>query len=120
MINVTSHLLSQSSYWRLSKALVSKLGLIKAFILTDLIDKYDYHSNKDTLNDKGYFFYIREEMLKLYPIGETKLRDCLKELQQDQLIDFYLESGVGNRKTYFTIIPQNIEKLIDNYLTDKS
>lgn len=120
MFNVTSHLLSQSSYWRLSKALVSELGLIKAFILTDIIDKYDYHSTKQTLNDRGYFFYVREEMLKLYPIGETKLRDCLKELHQDQLIDYYLESGVGNRKTYFTIIPKNIENLIDKYLIEKS
>lgn len=117
--NVTSHLLSQSAFWRVSKVFVEQLGLIKGFILTDLIDKSEYYKSKNQLKD-GYFFYKREEMLKLYPVGETTLRNILKELvHEDNLIDMRLEQNGLERKSFFSIKEQNIQQLIENCLIEK-
>lgn len=118
--STTAHLLSQSSFWRLSKAFVETLGLVKGFIVTDLIDKSEYYKSVGKLKD-GYFFYKREDMLKLYPVGETTLRNLLKELtQDDDLIDMRLEQNGLDRKTFFMIKEDNIQQLISKYLIEKS
>lgn len=119
MTHTTTHLLSQSSFWRLSKGLVEKLGLIKAFILTDIIDKYEYYKEYGKLSE-GYFFYKREDMLQLYPIGETTLRSTLKELKESELIDMKLIQTGLDRKTFFCINPEKIQELLQNYLIEKS
>lgn len=119
MSQTTIHLLSQSAFWRLSKAFVETMGLVKGFILTDLIDKSEYYKDRNQLQD-GYFFYKRDHMLQLYPIGETTLRNTLKELHDAKLIDMKLEQKGLDRKTFFMVREDEVQKMITNYLIEKS
>lgn len=115
----TTHLLSQSAYWRVPKAFVETMGLVKGFVLTDLIDKSEYYKQTYQLQD-GFFFYKRENMLQLYPIGETTLRSLLKELCDLKLISMKLEQKGLDRKTFFKINEEEVEKYITQYLIEKS
>lgn len=119
MSNTITHLLSQTAYWRVPKGFVSKLGLVKGFILTDLVDKYEFYKSRGKLQD-GYFYYKRGEMLELYPIGETTLRSTLKELEEKKLISMKLEQNGLDRKTCFSINSEEIEQLLENYIIEKS
>lgn len=119
MGSTTTHLLSQSAFWRVSKAFVEMMGLIKGFVLTDLIDKSEYYKDRNQLQE-GFFYYRREDMLKIYPIGETTLRNLLKELHEEGLIEMKLEQKGIDRKTFYKINEQNVQNIICTYLTEKS
>lgn len=113
MKNVLSHLLAQQSYWRLSRVLVDKLGLQVAFALTDLIDKYDYHSVREELEDNRWFFYRREDIEKKWKVGVDTQRRILKELEELKLIS-YESRGAAPKKNYYTINESEITKLFKN------
>jgi transcription initiation factor IIE alpha subunit len=110
MKNILSHLLAQQSYWRLSKVITDKLGLLTAFALTDLIDKYDYHSTRDELEDGKWFFYKREDIEKKWKVGVDTQRRILKELEELKLIS-YESRGAAPKKNYYTVNENEIAKL---------
>lgn len=120
MSNSTIHLLSQSAFWRLSKILVNSLGLVRAFILTDLIDKSEYLKSVGKLEEDGWFHYKREKMLSIYPIGETTLRRFLNDLKKEKLIDIRLQQQGLDRRNYFKVNDENIRFYINEALTKKS
>jgi hypothetical protein len=115
--NVTTHLLSQSSYWRLSKILVEKLGLRKAFILTELISKSEYLISINQAQD-GWFFYKREDMKEILQLGFTHQRTILEEFKQLGFIEMRLEKGTLSAKNYYKIQAYNIEKFIHDSLIE--
>lgn len=119
MSNTITHLLSQTAYWRVPKGFVETLGLVKGFILTDLVDRFEFYKSRDKLQG-GFFYYKREEMLKLYPIGETTLRSTLKELEEKKLISMKLEQNGLDRKTCYSVNSYEIEQLLENYIIAKS
>jgi len=109
---IGTHLLQNSAFWRLSKLLVRTIGLWESFVLTDIIDKRDYHSRKNML-DNEWFFYTRDEMKKQLGISDTFQRTLLNKLKDLGFIDMKTE-GMP-RRTYYKIN----DNVIDNYLKQK-
>ena len=81
-MNATARLLLKRSYWILSEVLFEELGLLKAFVLTELISKYSYYEETEQLYEGEWFFYRREDMLKRLDIQPDTQRKILKELAE--------------------------------------
>lgn len=107
-MKITSHILSQQAFWRVSKNLVHKLGLLKAFALTDLIDKYDFYRTTNQLSD-GMFFYRREDIEQLWGVKVDTQRAFIKEFVEKGLINYEIR-GPLPKKGYYSI---NADKIID-------
>lgn len=119
MHNTTIHLLSQSAYWRLSKVFVESLGLHKAFLLTNLIDKSEYFTSINQTRE-GWFFYTQREMLKYCPLAEKTLRDILKEFVALNFIEIELRMEGRERRNYYKVNGDQISTFIANQLIEKS
>lgn len=119
MHNSTIHLLSQSSYWRLSKIFVESLGLHKAFILTNIIDKSEYFISNNRTNN-GWFYYTQKEMLSSCPIAEKTLRDMLKEFVKFGFIEMESRREGVERRNYYKVNGEQISKFITSQLIEKS
>lgn len=117
--NVTTHLLSQTAYWRLSKTFVENLGLHKAFILTTLIDKSEYFISINQAQD-GWFYYRQQDMIQHCPIAEKTLRDIVQEFCDKGFIQKELRQEGQDRRNYFKINAHQISEFITNCLIEKS
>lgn len=107
-MKVTSHILSQQAFWRVSKNLVSKLGLLKAFALTDLIDKYDYYRTTNQLSN-DMFFYRREDIEQLWGVKVDTQRSFIKDFIEKGLVNYEVR-GPLPKKGYYSI---NADKIIE-------
>lgn len=116
--NTATHLLSQSAYWRLSKVLVEKLGLHKAFILTNIIDKSEYFISTN-MTDDGWFYYRIKDMKKDCPIADKTLRDIIDEFIELGFIEKQLRQQGMDRLNFFKVNAITIEKYISECLIEK-
>lgn len=110
-----SHFLSEGGFWRLSKHLVSHLGITKAFVLTDIIDKYEYHRVRGELVEEKWFFYKREEMEKNWNLSSTSQRTILKSLREDGFI-LYEKKGNVPQKNYYSVNEKKLQELFEKLL----
>lgn len=111
-MNLTTHILSQQSFWRVSKVLVKKLGLLKAFALTDLIDKYDYYSSTNQLNN-GKFFYRREDIKELWGVEVDTQRKFITEFVEKGFIEYEVR-GPLPKKGYYSVNANKIVEFIND------
>lgn len=111
------HLLSNTSYWRLSKVLVKTLGLTKAFALTDLIDKFEFHRNNNQLVEDKWFFYRREDMAENWGLQFDAQRRVLKELESLNLIS-YEKRGPMPQKNYYSINQSEVQSFIEKNMVN--
>lgn len=107
-----SHILSEGGFWRLNKHLVSHIGLNKAFVLTDLIDRYEYYRSYGKLVEDKWFFYKREEMEKRWQMSFNTQRTILNSLVSDGLI-LYEKRGPMPQKNYYSLNEQGIQQLFE-------
>lgn len=110
-----SHLLTEGGFWRLSKHLVSHLGITKAFVLTDLIDKYEYHRSRGQLVEKKWFFYKREEMEKNWQMSFTTQRSILTSLKKEGLI-LCEKKGNVPQKNYYSLNEKKLQELFEQLI----
>lgn len=107
-----SHILSEGGFWRLNKALVAYLGITKAFVLTDLIDKYEYYRTQGKLVEGKWFFYKREEMEKRWQMSNNTQRTILNSLVEEGLI-YYQKRGPMPQKNYYSLDERGIQELFE-------
>jgi len=117
--NSTTHLLSQNAFWRLPKIFVESIGLHKAFVLCTIIDKSEYFTSNNQCDNNGWFYYKKDDILKLLPVAEKTLRDILKYLIDLNLIEMELRQKGLDRRNYFRINAVNIAEFISNCLIEK-
>ncbi len=107
-----SHILSEGGFWRLSKSLVAHLGITKAFVLTDLIDKYEYYRTRGQLVEDRWFFYKREEMERRWQMSNNTQRTILNALVEEGLI-FYQKRGPMPQKNYYSLNEDGVRELFE-------
>ena len=111
-----SHLLTEGGFWRVSKSLVAHLGVTKAFVLTDLIDKYEYHRMRGQLVENKWFFYKREEMEKNWLLSSAIQRVTLTSLRDDHGLIFFEKRGNVPQKNYYSINEKKLQELFEHLL----
>lgn len=94
------HLLSQNNSFLLSKALVKYLGLLKAFALTDLVERRELFFKTNQLVDGEWFPYKREDMLREWGAHYQLQREILKDFSELGLIQFEKRGAVPQKNYY--------------------
>lgn len=110
--NATLHLLSPRSFYRLSKAVVYHLGLVKGFALTDLLDRYQELKDYDLLPEDEWFVYTRADISKRWGVHFQLQRNILSEFKELGFID-YEKRGIIPQKNHFKINFEAIDKMIE-------
>jgi len=120
--NSVKHLLSQECFWILNKALVHRFGVMKAFALTDLVDKHLLYENGKKLIEGEWFFYRREEISKLWGVHFGLQRDIIKEFKELGIIDYQKKGAlkINHFKIDFHILGIIMDEAIDCYRRDHS
>ncbi len=102
--------LNQDDYIIYNKQLAHKIWINPTILLMDLISKYTYFKNKESLDEEWYFFNS---------IDNVEKDTAIKRKAQDWAIKILLENGLINRKTkgmpakrYFKINVNNIAILM--------
>lgn len=83
------NILSQGSWWVLNKKLTQKIGLDASYLLSDLVQRYEYFKERDKLQDDGSFFCkqdILEKETTLTQYRQTSAIKILVELGMVELI----------------------------------
>jgi hypothetical protein len=111
MENATIHLLSQESFYLLSKALVNHIGFTKAFALTALMERHELFEKRKLLEDK-WFPYTREEMKQEWEVHFQLQRDIIKEFEKLGLLIFE-KRGAVPQKNYYKLDFDKIDELME-------
>ena len=111
MENAIIHLLSQGSFYILSKALVNHIGFTKAFALTALMERYEQFQ-KAKLLDNQWFPYTREEMKQEWEVHFQLQRDIIKEFKELGLLVFE-KRGAVPQKNYYLLNFDKIDELME-------
>jgi hypothetical protein len=112
------NVLSQSSFWIINKQLVYRLQSIEAALfLSNLIDKYEYHSNRNELlfvdEDEEYYFYAKsEDIEKATTLSYKVQRRIIKLLESNCLIKT-IKKGVPP-KIHFSINEDAIWEILNS------
>jgi len=116
--------LSSNAFWQLNKTLVKKLGFESAILLSDLISKEQYFTNKNQIDNKGGFFNTQENIEADTTLSPHKQRKALKLLIGNGLVVVY-KKGIPQRLHYIInhydiamFLTQEIEEINNNDLKD--
>lgn len=115
MKNAMTHCLTQGSFWLLNKALTERLGLLKAFALTDFVDKNEYFDTTDQLEEGEWFFYRREDIAKRWGVQMELQRKILKEFEEDGLISKKKIGLLNYYRVNVDKIESFIKECVDEY-----
>ncbi len=99
----------------INKRLAHSIGLNEAIMYSELLAKYKYFTEKNSLQDDGYFFNTVVDMQKDTTLSEYQQRKVIKNLEKLGLID-YKTKGLP-AKRFFKIVED--EAIIKNYLMDR-
>lgn len=110
--------LTQNRFWVLNESLFKELGLMKSFVLADLISKHNYCYDKHQFYEDNWFFYRREDMLENLGILPDMQRKILNELRDLEYIDIE-KKGPVPQKNYYRINQTKIQKVINDYEQSK-
>lgn len=113
MDNVVTHLLSQGSFMLFNKALKKRLGILKAYALTDFIDKHQYLSISRQLVDEEWFFYRREDIAESWEVQMELQRAIIKEFDTLGLVS---QRKIG-LKNYYRINLSTLEVFMQECVT---
>ena len=107
--------LTGTGYYRVSKILISNLGLLKAFALTDLIDKFEFYRERGQLVEDKWFFYRREDIEKVWGVQSHHQREILNDFVKRGLLQ-YEKKGPMPKKNYYTINIAELEKYFEKLI----
>jgi phage conserved hypothetical protein, C-terminal domain len=107
---VLSKILSQSAFWIVNKEIARLVGIEPAVLLSDLIDKQTYFSNRNELDSEGYFFNTVEFIELATSLNYHAQKKALKVLSEHGFIEEKLK-GIP-AKLHFKVV----EYKILNYL----
>jgi hypothetical protein len=97
--------LKQGNYWVVNKAVAKIIGIEAALFLSDIIDKYDYHKERNEClikNNKCYFYYTSADIEENTTLNYNSQKKCIKILEGHGLIESKL---IGTpAKLHFTIL----------------
>lgn len=111
---IYSELLAQGNYLRLSKRLIAVLGLEMAVFMSFLIDKYDYYSNNNLLNEDSFYF-TDNDILIFRGLNANKIQKLKIEGKKFEL--FSIKKMGNPSKTYYSI---NFDTLNHIFMQKKS
>mgnify|MGYP000848705681 FL=1 len=111
---IYSELLAQGNYLRLSKRLIAVLGLEMAVFMSFLIDKYDYYSNNNLLNEDSFYF-TDNDILIFRGLNANKIQKLKIEGKKLEL--FSIKKMGNPSKTYYSI---NFDTLNHIFMQKKS
>ncbi len=96
--------LKQGNYWVVNKAVAKVVGVEAALFLSDIIDKYDYHKDRNECvvrNNTNYFYYTSNDIEENTTLNYNSQKRCIKILEEHGLIESKL---IGTpAKLHFTI-----------------
>lgn len=78
------NILSGTAWWILNKSITKELGIDASLLLTELISKHNYFSDRGMLDEEGFFFSNREELensTTLSLFRQNKALEILKKLK---------------------------------------
>lgn len=97
--------LKQGNYWVVNKAVAKVIGVEAALFLSDIIDKYDYHKDRNKCvirNNVNYFYYTSKDIEENTTLNYNSQKKCIKVLEEYGLIESRL---IGTpAKLHFTIL----------------
>ena len=82
-----SQVLSHGNYISINRTLISKLGLVSACMLSELMDEYEYYFDRNMLIDDGWFFSTRENIEKKIGLSRKQQDSAIKKLIDLGLIE---------------------------------
>lgn len=88
------------SHWQVNKQMTRKIGLIAAFIFSDLVSKRMYFRAKDQLID-GWFFNTSNNIERDTGLSSHQIRKAISELEKQGFVKVKYE-GLP-RKKFFSI-----------------
>jgi hypothetical protein len=80
--NLLHNTMNQNGYWVLSKKLVQGIGLEPAFILSDLISKHQYFSERRMLETDGSFYSTCHQQQNDCNISKHARQEAMKVLEE--------------------------------------
>jgi hypothetical protein len=104
----------------INRYLAHAIGLNEALIFAALISKYTYYSNKNTLDQEGFFYSTIDDLEESTTLGRKAQDRAIKKLVQLKLIETKLKGLPAKR--HFKINPDIsiLESLINNVKTSMS
>lgn len=103
------NLLSQGSWWILNKKFTQQYGLEVSILLSDLLARYIYWSERQQLQD-GWFFCVKEDIENDTTLSSYKQNEALKTLVKLGIIQTKLH-GVPP-KTYYFIDHRRVNEVV--------
>lgn len=116
-ISVLNELLGKG-FWLVNKRLVKTIGLEETLLLSDLLAKYTYFSDKNELDRNGFFFNTRENIEEDTTLTPYQQRKAITKLKKLGLVKTK-EQGLP-KKTYYKIDIQKVYDLLLKDLTTSS
>ena len=118
-----TNLLASTAFFTVNKAIVKKVGVNAALLLSDLISKENYFIEKGLTTKDDFFFNTLENIEKDTTLSEHKIRQAIKTLCKADFIE-YKRLGIP-AKTHIKILhikllnflstrPLKIEEVINN------
>ena len=111
-MNLLHNTMNQNGYWVLSKKLVQYIGLEPAFVLSDLISKHQYFTERKMLEPDGSFYNTGHQQQNDCNISKHARQESMKVLQDMGFIEI-LKRG-WPLKNYFLIKEDNILEFLSS------
>lgn len=100
------------SFKQLSDIAVQVLGLEAAYLFTSFVNLQSYCESKNLfVDDDGFFFFRKEDMMRVTTLKEDRLEKALQELFRRDLLEKRKISST-DRKTYYKVNNLNYHLLI--------
>jgi len=113
--------LSQTAFWQINKSLAKAIGRDEAFLLSDLISKYEYFlGNKETIqiDNESYFFATSESIENDTMFTYYEQKKLLSKLEKYGLIKI-AKKGIP-AKLYFHIVENKILSIFNSSIQKTS
>lgn len=100
-----------NGFLSINKILISKEGLLKAGFISNLIDKLEYFSGKEDLQEDGSFFLTHSDQTTQLSMSDHEIRRCKKYFKEVGVLETYMKHIPP--KEYYRI---NMNRMFDMYL----
>jgi len=111
-------ILGHTAYWMVNKTIARVTSIEAALLLADLADKELYFSNRDEVDDEGYFFNTADNIQKDTTLTYHSQKKALKLLMEVGFIETKLK-GVP-AKLHFKIVENKILKFLNTGIEKSS
>jgi hypothetical protein len=94
-----NNILAQDAFLVVNKAITSEIGLDASFLLSYLLDQYNYYNKFNKLED-GFFFKTKPEIEIATTLSLHRQKSALKILTDMDLVEVYLKKCIQPKFFY--------------------